>query len=158
MRVGIGFDVHAFTKDRPLILGGIQIPSKVGGLEGHSDADVLTHSLIDALLGALCLGTIGSFFPDTDPQYKDISSLVLLKKVYTIVQEKGFKLGNCDCSLVMQAPKLLPFIDQIQCSLADCMGVDSSLVSCKATTSEKLGFEGRSEGISCHCVVLLRAL
>ena len=154
MRVGIGYDVHALVPDRKLVLGGVEIAFEKG-LAGHSDADVLTHAIMDALLGALALGNIGDFFPDTDPAYKDADSLHLLRDVMTSVRGQGYKPGNIDAVVVAQRPKLAPHIQAIRESLSNVLGVDIRQVSVKATTSEKLGFEGREEGISAQAVVLL---
>jgi 2-C-methyl-D-erythritol 2,4-cyclodiphosphate synthase len=156
IRVGLGYDVHALVVGRPLILGGVTIPHETG-LLGHSDADVLTHTIMDAMLGALALGTIGDFFPDTDPRFKDADSMGLLDEVWRVVKDKGYRIGNIDAVIVAQRPKLAPFMDAIRGSLADRLGIDIGQVSVKATTSEKLGFEGREEGISTHAIVLLQA-
>ncbi len=154
MRIGHGFDVHQLVPDRPLILGGVTIPHPVG-LLGHSDADVLTHAIMDALLGALALGNIGDHFPDTDPQFLNADSMVLLDHVVTLVAESGYVLGNLDATVVAQAPKLKPFIPEIRESLARRLQAPLDRISVKATTTEHLGFEGRKEGISAHAVVLL---
>lgn len=151
MRVGFGLDVHKLTENRKLILGGVDIPNKLG-LLGHSDADVLVHSIMDALLGAAALGDIGKLFPDTDEKYKGISSISLLKEVSSLLKEKGFSIGNIDATVAAQAPKLAPFIDLMRENIANTLEIDISLVSVKATTTEKLGFEGRCEGISSYCV------
>ena len=154
MRIGIGYDVHRLTEGRPLILGGITVPHSKG-LFGHSDADVLTHTYMDAMLGAANLGSIGDHFPDTDPTYKDADSIELLKVIYQRVQEKGYIIGNMDAVLVAQKPKLSPHIPAMQAHLATVLGLDIDQIGIKATTSEKLGYEGREEGISCQAVVLL---
>ena len=154
MRIGIGYDVHRLTEGRPLILGGITVPH-TKGLLGHSDADVLTHTYMDAMLGAANLGSIGDHFPDTDPTYKDADSIELLKVIYKRVQEKGYSIGNMDAVLVAQKPKLSPHIPAMQAHLASVLNLDIDQIGIKATTSEKLGFEGREEGISCQAVVLL---
>lgn len=151
MRVGFGLDVHKLTENRKLILGGVDIPHTLG-LLGHSDADVLVHSIMDALLGAAALGDIGKLFPDTDEKYKGISSLLLLKEVSAHLKENGFSIGNIDATIAAQAPKLAPFIDKMRENIANTLEIDLSLVSIKATTTEKLGFEGRGEGISSYCV------
>ena len=156
MRIGNGFDVHRLVEGRPLILGGVTIPYPKG-LLGHSDADVLSHTISDALLGALALGSIGDFFPDDDPKYFNISSLILLQEVYKEVIARGYQLVNVDSIVVAQKPKLQPFIQPIRQQLAQTLGVNVEIVSVKATTTEKLGFEGREEGISAHAVVLLEA-
>ncbi len=154
IRIGYGFDVHAFAEGRKLILGGIEIPFELG-LQGHSDADVLLHAITDALLGALALGDIGKHFPDNDPEFKNIDSKILLKRAYEIVQEKGFTLGNLDATVVAEEPKLSPYIESIRESIAKVLKVDVNQVSVKATTSEKMGFAGRKEGISCSAVALV---
>lgn len=151
MRIGFGLDVHKLTENRKLILGGVDIPHTLG-LLGHSDADVLVHSIMDALLGAAALGDIGKLFPDTDEKYRGISSLSLLKEVSSLLKKKGFSIGNIDATVAAQAPKLAPHIDKMRENIANALGIDTSLVSVKATTTEKLGFEGRGEGISSYCV------
>lgn len=156
MRVGNGYDVHKLVKGRPLILGGVSIPHEYG-LLGHSDADVLSHAISDALLGALSLGNIGDFFPDTDPKYKGISSLILLKEVRQEIDRHGYKIENIDSVLVAQRPKLQSYISSMRSSLAQTLTIDTNKISVKATTTEALGFEGREEGISCHAVVLLNS-
>ena len=150
-RVGIGYDVHQLTEDRPLILGGITIPH-TKGLKGHSDADVLTHAIIDALLGAIACGNIGTHFPDTDPQYKGANSLALLEKVKTIYTKKGYCIGNIDAVIIAQAPKLNPYIPEIRRSLQTALEIDDDQCSIKATTSEHLGFIGRQEGIAVQAI------
>jgi len=154
MRVGIGYDVHPLTSGRKLTLGGIEIPFDKG-LSGHSDADVLTHAIIDALLGAAGLNDIGSHFPSEDESYKDISSLVLLGKANELVMKKGFKIGNIDVTVVAQQPKLAPFIDDIRVRLSQALGIEKERLMVKATTTEGLGFAGRGEGIAAYAVVLL---
>ncbi len=151
MRVGFGLDVHKLTENRKLILGGVDIPHTLG-LLGHSDADVLVHSIMDALLGAAALGDIGKLFPDTDEKYRGISSLSLLREVSSLLKEKGFSVGNIDATVAAQAPKLAPYIDKMRENIANTLEIDPSFVSVKATTTEKLGFEGRGEGISSYCV------
>jgi 2-C-methyl-D-erythritol 2,4-cyclodiphosphate synthase len=153
-RTGIGFDVHAFAKGRKLIIGGIEIPYEKG-LQGHSDADVLLHAICDAILGALALGDIGKYFPDTSPDFKDADSSTLLKKVYKLVSEKGYSIGNVDSVVAMQAPKIAPFISQMQKKISDILETETNNVSIKATTTEKLGFVGRQEGVSAFATVLL---
>jgi 2-C-methyl-D-erythritol 2,4-cyclodiphosphate synthase len=153
-RIGIGFDVHAFDSSRELKLGGITVP-EVPGLAGHSDADVLLHSLMDALLGALALGDIGKLFPDTDDKYRDADSRELLREVINIVSEKGFRVVNVDMTVVAEKPKIAPIRDKIIESIANILGVDNDAVSVKGTTTEKLGFTGREEGIGAEAVVLL---
>lgn len=157
MRIGHGYDVHRFAPDRKLILGGVEIEHEMG-LLGHSDADVLTHALMDAMLGAAALGDIGLHFPDNDDSYKGISSLILLEKVRESVKEKGYTLGNADITVVAQAPKLRPYIDEMRKTISSVLGCDLDRINIKATTEEKLGFTGRKEGISTHAVVLLEEI
>ena len=157
IRIGNGYDAHRLVEGRPLILGGVEIDHPTG-LMGHSDADVLTHAIMDAMLGALALGSIGDHFPDTDGTYKDISSLILLRKTHDLINQKGYRIGNIDSVVAAQAPKLKPHIAAIRKSLAECMGIPDSLISVKATTTEDMGFEGRKEGMSAHAVVLLTAI
>ncbi|MEW6376608.1 MAG: 2-C-methyl-D-erythritol 2,4-cyclodiphosphate synthase [Thermodesulfobacteriota bacterium] len=154
MRVGFGFDIHPFVKGRPLILGGITIPY-LHGLQGYSDADVLLHAISDALLGAIADGDIGKHFPDTDPQYKDIRSTVLLKKVMIRVREKGFHLLNIDATIVAEKPKLADFIPRMVKEIAEVLEIETGRVNVKATTSEGLGFTGRGEGIAVYAVALV---
>ncbi len=154
MRIGFGYDVHALTKGRNLILGGVLIPHEVG-LLGHSDADVLVHAIMDALLGAAALGDIGKHFPDTDPKYKDADSLKLLSHVGDLLKDLNYTTANIDSTVVAQAPKLAPFIDVMRKNIASALGIDISQISVKATTTEQLGFEGRKEGISAVAAVLL---
>lgn len=154
-RIGQGFDVHAFADDRPCIIGGITIPYELG-LLGHSDADVLLHTIADACLGALALGDIGKHFPDTDPAFKDADSEVLLRHVWQLVKEKGYKLGNLDCTVIAQAPKMAPYIDQIRENVAGMLDAEPGQINVKATTTEQLGFTGRKEGIAAQAVVLLQ--
>jgi len=154
MRVGFGYDVHPFVSGRPLILGGVRIPY-LFGLKGHSDADVLVHAICDALLGAVAEGDIGRHFPDTDPQYKDIESTILLKKVLTRVREKGFRPANVDATIVAQKPKLSDFIPRMVKEVADVLGIEPGRVNVKATTTEGLGFTGREEGIAAYAVALV---
>ncbi|HVJ47561.1 MAG TPA: 2-C-methyl-D-erythritol 2,4-cyclodiphosphate synthase [Desulfitobacterium sp.] len=154
MRVGIGYDVHALIEGRPLILGGIEIPYE-RGLLGHSDADVLIHAIMDALFGALAMGDIGKYFPDTDERFRGISSLVLLEEVVGLIHEKGYQLGNLDCILVVQRPKLADYIPAMQEKLAAALKAKIDQISVKATTTEWLGFEGREEGISAQAIVIL---
>ena len=156
MRIGHGFDAHRFAPDRPLVLGGIEIPYALG-LAGHSDADVLTHALCDALLGALGAGDIGSHFPDSDNTFKNIYSISLLTQVITLMATEGFVLTNGDITLVCQAPKIAPHIEAMRTTIAEACGVETSRINIKATTTEKMGYTGRQEGISCHAVVLLHA-
>ena len=154
MRVGIGYDVHTLTKGRKLILGGVEIPYEKG-LLGHSDADVLLHAVMDALLGAAALGDIGSHFPDTDPAYGGISSVKLLSMVGKLLQEKGFAVGNVDAVIIAQRPRLLPYREQMRKNIAEALGLEEGQVSVKATTEEGLGFTGRGEGIAAQAVALL---
>lgn len=154
MRIGIGYDVHKLVKDRKLIIGGLDIPHDLG-LDGHSDADVLTHAIMDSLIGALALGDIGKHFPDTDDEYKDISSIELLKKVYELINDRGYKIENIDSVIAAQKPKLAPFIENMRKNLSDVLNTDIENISVKATTTEKLGFEGREEGISAQSICLL---
>ncbi|MBU0581231.1 MAG: 2-C-methyl-D-erythritol 2,4-cyclodiphosphate synthase [Candidatus Margulisbacteria bacterium] len=154
MRVGIGYDAHQLVKDRKLILGGVDIKYSKG-LLGHSDADVLTHAIMDAILGAAGLGTIGQHFPDTDKQYKDISSLVLLDKAFHLVNKLGFEIANIDAVVVAEKPKLAPYFKKMSVNLANILKVPESHVNIKATTTEGLGFAGRKEGIAAQAVCLL---
>ena len=153
-RVGMGFDVHRLVEGRELWLGGVNIPYE-RGLLGHSDADVAIHALCDALLGAAALRDIGYHFPDTDPQYKGIDSRLLLRHVIKLLDEKGFRLGNCDITICAERPKLNPHIPAMQQQLAECMGCEPGQVSIKATTTEKLGYTGRGEGIAAYAVALI---
>ncbi len=154
MRIGFGYDVHAFATDRKLILGGVDIPHEMG-LLGHSDADVLVHAIMDALLGAAALGDIGKHFPDTDPRFKGADSLILLTAVGNILKENNYSISNIDSTVVAQAPKLAPFIDIMRQNIANALCLDINQVSVKATTTEKLGFEGRKEGISSFAVAAI---
>jgi len=154
IRIGHGFDVHAFGTDNPLSSGGVAIPFDKGFI-AHSDGDVALHALTDALLGAVALGDIGKLFPDTDMQYKGADSRVLLREAYRQVQEKGYVLGNVDVTIIAQAPKMRPHIDAMRALIAQDLSVDIEQVNVKATTSEKLGFTGRGEGIACEAVALL---
>lgn len=154
IRVGHGYDVHKLVENRRLIIGGVDIPYEKG-LLGHSDADVLVHAVMDSLLGAAALGDIGTHFPDNDPLYEGADSILLLKKVCTILKEQGYSVGNIDATVIAQKPKLKPFIPQMRKTLAEAMNIAEDSVSVKATTEEKLGFTGRLEGISAHCVALI---
>ena len=154
MRVGLGYDVHRLVEGRDLILGGVKIPYEKG-LLGHSDADVLLHALTDALLGAAALGDIGRHFPDTEEQYRGISSLVLLEKAYALVKEKGYRLGNADMVLLLQRPKVKDFIPKMEENIARCLSCEINRISVKATTEEGLGFTGRGEGVAAKAIVLL---
>ena len=154
MRIGHGYDVHRLVEGRKCIIGGVEIPHNLG-LLGHSDADVLTHAIMDALLGAAALGDIGKLFPDTASEYKDADSLVLARRVAEKLHECGYKIVNIDSTVIAQAPKLSPHIDNMREKLANALCTDKENISVKATTEEKLGFTGRKEGISAHAVVLL---
>lgn len=154
MRIGFGYDVHAFSENRKLILGGLDIPHPVG-LLGHSDADVLVHAIMDALLGATALGDIGKLFPDTDPRYKDANSLKLLTAVGNLLTENNYSISNIDSTIAAQAPKLAPFIDKMRKNIAQALCIDISQIAVKATTTEHLGFEGRKEGISAYAVTII---
>ena len=154
MRVGFGYDVHAFCGGRPLFLGGVEIPH-THGLLGHSDADVLLHAICDALLGAAALGDIGRHFPDTDPAYKGIASMVLLRRTIALVREEGFAVNNIDATVVLQKPRLAPHISEMVSRIAEASGLSERAVNVKATTTEKLGFAGREEGIAAYAVALL---
>ncbi|MDX2463797.1 MAG: 2-C-methyl-D-erythritol 2,4-cyclodiphosphate synthase [Porticoccus sp.] len=154
MRIGQGYDVHAFGGGDHIILGGVTIPYE-RGLMAHSDGDVLIHALCDALLGAAALGDIGRHFPDTDPRYSGADSRELLRHVISLINGKGYSLGNADMTIVAQAPKMSSYIEQMAMNIAADLGCDLSQVNIKATTTEKLGFEGRGEGISCQAIVLL---
>ena len=156
MRIGFGYDVHQFAPDRKLWLGGIEVPSDKG-LQGHSDADVAIHALCDALLGAAAMRDIGYHFPDTKGnEYEGIDSKILLRRVMAMIRQAGYELGNCDITICAQSPKLSPYIEAMRVCLSEVMGVGISQVSVKATTTERLGFVGRSEGIAAHAVVLLQ--
>ena len=155
MRVGMGYDVHRLAEDRKMILGGVEIPYEKG-LLGHSDADVLVHAIMDALLGAAALGDIGKHFPDTDPEYKGISSIRLLKHVGGLLDENRYMIENIDATVLAQRPKLRPYIDEMRRNIASACNLDLDCVSIKATTEEGLGFTGRGEGIAAHAVCLLK--
>ena len=154
MRIGTGYDVHKLAEGRKLIIGGVEIPWEKG-LLGHSDADVLVHAIMDALLGAAALGDIGKHFPDTDPKYKGADSLMLMREVRRILDENGFEVGNVDSTIIAQAPKMSPHIDTMRRNIAEALEIDVSKVSVKATTEERLGFTGRGEGISAQAVALI---
>ncbi len=156
-RIGHGYDVHRLTEGRRLILGGVDIPHSTG-LLGHSDADVLLHAVMDAMLGALALGDIGKHFPDTDEEYRGADSLKLLKRVAEICREEGYAVGNIDATVIAQAPKLAPYIGEMRENIARVCGCGVSQISVKATTEEKLGFTGERLGISAHAVALMTAL
>ncbi|MEL6325900.1 MAG: 2-C-methyl-D-erythritol 2,4-cyclodiphosphate synthase [Cyanobacteria bacterium J06626_23] len=157
LRIGNGYDIHRLVPDRPLILGGIKIPHSMG-LLGHSDADVLTHAIMDALLGALSLGDIGHYFPPSDPQWKGADSQILLDQVYQLVQTRGWQIGNIDSVIVAERPKLKPYIAAMRDQLSGRLNILSEQIGIKATTNEKLGPTGREEGISAYAVVLLQPL
>jgi len=157
MRVGIGYDVHTLREGRPLLLGGVKIPFD-RGLWGHSDADVVVHAIIDALLGAASLGDIGTHFPDTNPQYENISSILLLERVNAMLQGHGFKVENVDATIICEEPKLAPYVGEMQRNIGDALGIDIEQVSMKATTSAGLGFAGRGEGIAAHAVALISTI
>lgn len=154
-RIGQGFDVHQLTEGRPLIIGGIEIPYEKG-LLGHSDADVLLHTITDACLGAIGEGDIGKHFPDTDPAFKDADSAKLLEHIWSIIKEKGYQLVNADCTIIAQKPKMAPYIDQMKNRIAELLECSPEQINVKATTTEKLGFTGRGEGIASQAVVLLQ--
>ncbi len=154
MRIGHGYDVHAFAPGRKCILGGVEVPSELG-LLGHSDADVLVHALMDAILGALREGDIGKLFPDDDPAYEGADSIKLLERVAALAAERGFRIVDCDCTVAAQAPKLAPYREQMRARMAAAMGVPVDAVGVKATTTERLGFVGRKEGIEAWAVALL---
>ena len=156
-RVGFGFDVHQLKEGLDFWLGGIIVPHTKGGL-GHSDADVLIHSICDALLGAANLGDIGKHFPDTDPKYKGIDSKLLLKEVMVLIRKKGYEIGNIDSTICLQTPKIKLYIPEMQKVIAACMKVDTDLVSIKATTTEKLSFVGREEGVSAYATALINKI
>ena len=154
LRIGHGYDVHKLVEDRDLILGGVKIPHTLG-LYGHSDTDVLLHAIMDAIIGALAFGDIGKHFPDTSDTYKGISSMLLLKSVKELMEANGAEISNIDATLIIQKPKIAPYIDMMRKNITDVMGCDLSEVNVKATTEERLGFTGREEGVSAHAVVLL---
>ena len=156
-RIGHGYDVHRLVEGRKLILGGVEIPHRLG-LLGHSDADVLTHAVMDAMLGALALGDIGKHFPDTDPAYAGADSIALLRHVNALIRQQGWQIGNLDATVLAQAPKLAPHIQQMRQIIGDATGTALDCVSIKATTEEKLGFTGQEQGIAAHCVVLLERI
>ena len=154
LRIGNGYDVHVLTEGRKLVLGGVEIPHTKGVL-GHSDGDVLVHAIIDAMLGALALGDIGQHFPDTDMQYKNIDSMLLLSKVKELIYSKGYKIINLDSIIVLQKPKVKPYIEAMRKRIAEILEIEVDQVSVKATTEEKLGFTGDESGVKSYCVVLL---
>lgn len=154
MRIGIGYDVHALTEGRDLILGGVKVEHTMG-LQGHSDADVLVHAIMDAMLGAAALGDIGRHFPDNDNSFKNIDSMILLDRVNQLIVGKGYRVNNIDAVIIAQKPKLAPYIDTMKVNIAKRLGVADDCINVKATTTEKLGFEGRQEGISAQAVCTL---
>ena len=154
LRIGHGYDVHAFADDRRCIIGGVDIPYE-RGLLGHSDADVLLHAISDSLLGAAALGDIGKHFPDNDPAYEGADSLVLLGRVVELISSRGYRINNIDATVIAQAPKMAPYIEKMRENIARVLEVEVDRVNVKATTEEKLGFTGRKEGISAHCVCLI---
>ena len=155
MRIGTGYDVHKLVEGRKLIMGGVEIPYEKG-LLGHSDADVLVHAIMDALLGAAALGDIGKHFPDTDPKYKGADSLMLMREVKRILSDHGYQIENVDSTIIAQAPKMKPHIEEMRQNIAEALSLDITQVSVKATTEERLGFTGRGEGISAQAVALIR--
>ncbi|MDA3846784.1 MAG: 2-C-methyl-D-erythritol 2,4-cyclodiphosphate synthase [Vallitaleaceae bacterium] len=155
MRIGIGYDVHRLVIDRPLIIGGVDIDHEMG-LLGHSDADVLIHAAMDAIIGAMGLGDIGKHFPDTEVRYQGISSSELLQEVKKLMDEHGYRIGNLDATIIAQMPKMAPHINEMASNIAKVLDCDASQINIKATTEEKLGFTGRGEGISANAVVLLK--
>ena len=154
IRIGHGYDVHALAEGLRLVIGGVEL-EHTKGCVAHSDGDVAIHAICDAMLGALALGDIGKLFPDTSAEFKGIDSKILLRRVCDVIAEKGYQVGNIDCTIAMQRPKLRPHIDTMRAALASVIGIDVDRVSVKATTTERLGFEGREEGVSVHSVVLL---
>ena len=154
MRIGIGYDAHRLTRERPLMLGGVQIPSEQG-LEGWSDADVVVHAIIDALLGAAALGDIGSHFPANDPAYEGISSIVLLSRTANLLKEHGWRVGNIDATIIAERPLIHPFADQMSQNISQALSISKNQVGIKATTTEGLGFTGRAEGIAAYSVALV---
>ena len=154
MRIGTGYDVHAFEQGRRLIIGGVEIPHE-RGLAGHSDADVLLHAITDAMLGALALGDIGKLYPDSSADFKDIDSRILLRDAFALIKSKGYAIGNLDAVIVAQRPKMAPYIENMRKNIAEDLETETGRISIKATTTERLGFEGREEGISSQAVVLL---
>lgn len=155
LRIGHGLDVHRYGADQPLVLGGVEIPSAHGGLAGHSDADVLTHAVANALLGSLALGDLGTHFPDTDPRWRGVSSLDLLRQVVAMVHARGYRVQNCDATVIAQEPRLAPHLSAMRGNLAAVLQVEPDRVSVKATTAERLGALGRVEGIAAQAVTLV---
>lgn len=156
-RVGHGYDVHKWGSDKPLVLGGVTIPSE-RGLLAHSDGDVVLHAITDAVLGAVGLGDIGRHFPDTDERFANADSLLLLKHAVELAAKEGYRVGNADITIVAQSPKMAPYIEPMQAAIASGLGTTRNAVNVKATTTEKLGFVGREEGLACHCVILMQAV
>lgn len=154
-RIGHSIDIHRLVKDRKLILGGVEIPFELG-LLGHSDADVLLHAVTESIIGALALGDIGKFFPDNDPKYKDIDSKILINEIVKIMEEKGYEVNNLDCLLIIEKPKMRPYIDKIRKSIASLLHTNIDNVNVKATTNEKIGKIGNGEAIQAHAIILLR--
>jgi 2-C-methyl-D-erythritol 2,4-cyclodiphosphate synthase len=157
MRIGMGYDVHRLTENRKLIIGGVDIPFEKG-LLGHSDADVLVHAIMDSILGAAALGDIGKHFPDTDPQYKGVSSMILLQHVGRILEAKGYKIENIDSTIIAQRPKMSPHITSMKIKIAQALKIEADMINIKATTEEGLGFTGNEEGISAQSICLISAL
>ena len=157
LRIGHGYDVHRLVRERRLVIGGVDIEYEFG-LLGHSDADVLLHAIMDALIGAMALGDIGKHFPDSEEKYKGISSMSLLSHVYALLNENGYTVVNVDATVVLQKPKLLPYIQKMRSNIAFALNVDESAINVKATTEERLGFTGREEGISAHAVALIEKI
>jgi 2-C-methyl-D-erythritol 2,4-cyclodiphosphate synthase len=155
MRIGIGIDVHPFAEGRKLVIGGVEIPASKG-LEGHSDADVLLHAISDALLGAAALGDIGLHFPNTSAEFKDIDSMILLRHVGKLLEKEGYETMNVDAMLLLESPKIAPYIADMRKNIASCLQLDINTVSVKATTNEKLGYIGREEGAAAHAVCIIR--
>ncbi len=154
MRIGFGYDVHKLVDGRKLIIGGVEIPFEKG-LLGHSDADVLVHAVMDSILGAAALGDIGKNFPDTKDKYKNISSIVLLEEVFSLISEKGYSIINIDATIIAQKPKMSPYIHEMRSNISKALGIDIDLVNIKATTEEGLGFTGKGEGIASNCICLI---
>lgn len=154
MRIGIGYDVHALVENRKLIIGGVEIPYEKG-LDGHSDADVLIHAIMDSLLGAMGMGDIGKMYPDTDMQFKDVDSRILLRQVVRIIKDKNYKICNIDAIIIAQKPKMSPYVEQMKLNISEDLETDICNINIKATTTEHLGFEGRGEGIAAQAVCLL---
>ncbi len=157
MRVGLGYDVHKLAEGRDLILGGVKVPHTLG-LDGHSDADVLVHAIMDALLGAAALGDIGKHFPDTDMQYKGADSMKLMAHVRELIEENGYVVGNIDATIIAQKPKLRPYIEEMEANIAKVLRIEKDQINVKATTEERLGFTGREEGMAAQCICSLESL